>query len=78
MRQTRSTVCMLQPLGMDAHADDLLTSEAARLLGVAENTIRLWADSGRLPVRRTDGGVRLFRREDVAQLAASRRNREGL
>jgi excisionase family DNA binding protein len=50
----------------------LLTSEAARILEVTPETVRLWADSGRLPAVKTARGVRLFEREDVERLARER------
>lgn len=52
--------------------DDLLTaSAAARLLGRAAVTVRLYAAQGALPVAaRSTTGVRLFRRADVEALAA--------
>jgi len=50
----------------------LLTTEAARLLGVSENTVRLWANAGRLGAERTATGVRLFRRSEVEDLSAER------
>jgi excisionase family DNA binding protein len=41
-------------------------SEAADLLGVAENTLKSWADSGKVPATRNPvNGYRLFRREDL-------------
>jgi excisionase family DNA binding protein len=43
----------------------LSLKEAAELLGVHTSTVRSWADQGRLPVHRTQGGHRRFRREDV-------------
>lgn len=39
--------------------------EAAEILGVHPATIRNWADKGSLPARRTPGGHRRFRREDL-------------
>ena len=46
--------------------DYLKTTEAARLLGVSPNTLRLWAASGKVPVRRNPAnGYRLFRRQDL-------------
>lgn len=39
--------------------------EAADILGVHPATIRNWADKGDLPMRRTPGGHRRFRREDL-------------
>lgn len=41
-------------------------AEAAQILGVAENTLRSWADSGKLPATRNPAnGYRLFRRKDL-------------
>ena len=40
-------------------------SDVATMLGVHPSTVRSWADQGRLPVHRTHGGHRRFRREDV-------------
>jgi len=52
---------------------DLLTkADAARLLGVTPQTVRLMADRGELPNVRTERGWRLFRREDVDRLVAER------
>jgi excisionase family DNA binding protein len=39
--------------------------EAAEILGVHPGTVRNWADQGYLPVRRTKGGHRRFRRADI-------------
>ncbi len=41
-------------------------SEAAELLGVHPATVRAWGDKGELPMQRTPGGHRRFRRSDVA------------
>ena len=49
-----------------------LTSEAARILQVNENTVRAWADSGRLTAQRTVTGLRVFSREEVQRVAAER------
>jgi len=45
--------------------DWLNLSEAAHILGVHPSTVRLWADQGRLPVHRTQGGHRRFKRQEV-------------
>jgi excisionase family DNA binding protein len=42
--------------------------EASELLGVHPGTLRNWADQGDVPVARTPGGHRRFRRSDVSQL----------
>ena len=42
------------------------TADAARMLGVAPNTLRAWAEAGEIPVRRNPAnGYRLFRRADL-------------
>jgi len=43
----------------------LTLGEAARLLGVAQSTMRKWADQGVVPAIRTHGGHRRFRRGDL-------------
>ncbi len=45
--------------------DWLTLSDVAELLGVHTSTVRNWADQGRLPVQRTQGGHRRFRRAEV-------------
>ena len=45
--------------------DWLSLSEVAELIGVHPSTIRSWANVGRLPAHRTDGGHRRFRRTDI-------------
>lgn len=42
---------------------------AAALLEVSVDTVRRWADSGRLRTRRTEGGQRLVDGTDLARLA---------
>ncbi len=46
--------------------------EAASALGVSANTVRRWADGGRLRAVRTSGGHRRFRRTDVEREASRR------
>lgn len=46
--------------------------EAAELLGVSVDTVRRWADAGRLGSSRTSGGQREVDDADVARLAAER------
>ena len=43
--------------------------QAAELLGVSVDTMRRWADAGRVKVVRTDGGRRLIDGVDLARLA---------
>ena len=55
--------------------DLVMTTEAARLLGVAADTVRAWERLGRLRAIKTGRGVRLFSRDDVQRLAAQRAGR---
>ncbi|QDV85592.1 MerR family transcriptional regulator [Planctomycetes bacterium TBK1r] len=42
------------------------TAEAAELIGVAQNTLRKWAEEGRIPMHRNPAnGYRLFKRTDL-------------
>lgn len=43
--------------------------DAARVLGVSVDTVRRWADSGRLPTARSAGQHRLVDGKDLARLA---------
>jgi excisionase family DNA binding protein len=41
-------------------------AEAARILGVSQNTLRGWAEAGKIPMRRNPtNGYRLFLRRDL-------------
>ncbi|MGZ4688170.1 MAG: TOBE domain-containing protein [Acidimicrobiia bacterium] len=42
-------------------------SQAAELLGVSVDTVRRWADEGRLKTTKTDGGHRLIDGKDLAR-----------
>jgi excisionase family DNA binding protein len=46
--------------------------DAAEMLGVHPATVRNWADRGDLPMRRTPGGHRRFRRDDLEQWLETR------
>lgn len=46
-------------------------SQAAQLLGVSPDTVRRWADSGRLAVQRDGAGRRTVAGADLAALAGS-------
>jgi excisionase family DNA binding protein len=54
----------------------LQVREAARALGVHENTLRRWADAGYITPVRLPSGVRRFREADIT--AARNRMFEGL
>jgi len=45
-------------------------SEAAELLGVSADTVRRWADSGRLPAERDENGHRIVEGADLAAYLA--------
>lgn len=51
-------------------------AETAEILGVHPNTLRRWGDQGLLPVHRTEGGHRRFRREDIEIWQQSRETNE--
>jgi excisionase family DNA binding protein len=51
----------------------LSLSEVAKVLGVHPSTVRSWANQGRLPVHRTQGGHRRFKRSEVELCMDSRR-----
>ena len=53
-----------------SESDWLTLGEAARFLGVAQSTIRKWADQGGVPAVRTLGGHRRFRRGDLESFLA--------
>ncbi len=55
--------------------DEWLTlSQTAKLLGVHPSTVRAWSDKGLLPVYRTRGGHRRFRRSEVELWANTMRD----
>jgi len=51
----------------------LALGEASRLLGVDPDTLRRWADEGRVPAFTTPGGHRRFERRALERLMAARR-----
>ncbi len=57
--------------------DTLLSvADAARILGVTPQTVRLMVRRGTLLLAaQTEGGIRLFKRPDVERVAADRRLR---
>jgi len=50
----------------------LTVRDVARALDVAPETVRLWANLGKLPAQRTASGMRLFEEVDVARARRSR------
>lgn len=58
-----------------SQANDLLfTSEAARILAVSGETVRLWERTGRLRAVKIGAGIRVFERSEIERLAADRRS----
>lgn len=55
-------------------AEWLSLSKAAELLGVHPGTVRIWSDQGVLPVHRTQGGHRRYKREEVELWMQSQRD----
>lgn len=53
--------------------DRLRIGEAAKRLDVSPDTLRRWAEAGRLSVELTPGGQRTVSQADVSRLAAERR-----
>ncbi|MEX0642634.1 MAG: helix-turn-helix domain-containing protein [Pirellulales bacterium] len=47
-------------------SDYIKIAAAAEILGISQNTLRSWSESGKLPVYRNPAnGYRLFRRTDL-------------
>jgi excisionase family DNA binding protein len=53
-------------------AEFLALGPASRSLGVGPDTLRRWADEGRVPSFTTPGGHRRFARDEIARLVAAR------
>jgi len=56
----------------------LSLSETAELLGVHPSTVRSWSDQGNLPVYRTSGGHRRYKRSEVELWTRSKRQEQQL
>ena len=59
-------------------AELVTAGDVAKLARVTPATVRMWGQSNRLPMKRTAGGVRLFRRADVDRLMAERGGARGV
>ena len=53
-------------------------SEASRILGVSEATLRLWSNEGQIRTLITPGGHRRYRPEELKRIVSSRRKALGL
>lgn len=60
------------------HEEWLSLKDAAELLGVHPSTVRIWADKGLLPVYRTKGGHRRFKRGEVMLWEQTARGRQAI
>jgi molybdopterin-binding protein len=65
----------LEPTDLDAPKYRI--GQAAQLLGVSPDTVRRWADSGKLKVTRVSGGSRYVNGTDLARLAVELADEEG-
>jgi excisionase family DNA binding protein len=46
-------------------------AEAAQILGISQNTLRSWAEAGKIPMHKNPAnGYRLFRRSDLTAFLA--------
>ncbi len=68
---------------MEKLNDYVLTSKAAKILGVSPNTVRSWAREGKIPVfQNPANGYRMFRKIDLEsflkQVANSVKNKRVL
>ena len=51
---------------MQKLSEYVMVAEAARILGVSQNTVRAWADEGHIATHRNPAnGYRLFKRKDL-------------
>ncbi|QFG10667.1 helix-turn-helix DNA binding domain protein [Microbacterium phage Naby] len=67
-RETSSTMTMTAPIPAPTKSRKLTAGQVAELFGVRVETVRRWADAGRLPCTRTLGGDRRFDAAVVQQL----------
>ena len=67
MRESEDTTMSTGPRRL------LNSGEAARILGIHQNTLRSWADRGLVPHLRTPTGYRRFAIEDLERLLAEMR-----
>jgi molybdopterin-binding protein len=58
---------------MDADDTSLRIGRAAEMIGVTVDTVRRWADDGRIQIARSEGGQRLIPIEEVTRVIGERR-----
>jgi excisionase family DNA binding protein len=58
----------MEPRHTSADEELLPIGTAARLLGVSVDTVRRWADDGKIKGQRTAGGQRRFPRSEIDRL----------
>jgi molybdopterin-binding protein len=58
---------------MSRSGDRVRIGRAAEMLGVTVDTVRRWADTGRVETVRSEGGQRLVRVSDITTILAERR-----
>ena len=58
---------------MSASSDEIRIGRAAEMIGVTVDTVRRWADDGRLKVVRSTGGQRRVPIQEVTRLITERR-----
>ena len=61
------------PLPVGGPSDWVSLGPASRFLGVDPDTLRRWADGGRIRAFATPGGHRRFSRTDLQRVVAARR-----
>jgi excisionase family DNA binding protein len=66
------------PSALPAGDQWLSLQAAAELLGVHASTVRIWSDKGLLPVYRTKGGHRRYKKSEVLLWAESTRGEQSL
>ena len=60
------------------HEEWLSLKDAAELLGVHPSTVRIWSDKGLLPVYRTKGGHRRYKRGEVLLWEQASRGKQSI
>ena len=65
------------PARRDENVELMLAADAAKVLELSPDMVRSLARKGELPSLQTPGGVRIFKKRDVAALAARRRRERG-